>query len=164
MHVELQSEQLDFLSDLAIYIQLFNALGSKEHFLAWCRKEYLFTQHMLSISSKPNMTLGPGDTAETKTRSISSGKVSVPGLGGPPFPENESFRCHGHVWKLRLNVWSGERKSSAPASFLRKETRRLAEQSTKYQRESGGRERRERHKARGEGRVPPSPRFLTRRL
>lgn len=75
MHVELQSEQLDFLSDSAIYIQPFNARSFKEHFLAWCRKEYLFTQHMLSINSKPNTTLGPGDAAETKPRSISGGKV-----------------------------------------------------------------------------------------
>ena len=80
MHVELQSEQLDFLSDSAIYIQPVNALSFKKHFLAWCRKEYLFTQHMLSMNSEPNMTLGPGDTAETKTRSISGGKVPAPGL------------------------------------------------------------------------------------
>ena len=76
MHVELPSEQLDFLSNLAVYSQPFNACSLKKHIPAWCRKQYLFTQHVLSINSKPSMTLGPGDTTETQTCSICGGKAS----------------------------------------------------------------------------------------
>lgn len=75
MHVELPSEQLDFLSNSAVYSQPFNARSCEKHIPAWCGKHYLFTQHMLSVKSKPSTTLGPGGTMEAKTCSISGGEA-----------------------------------------------------------------------------------------
>ena len=172
MHVELPSEQLDFLSNSAVYSQPFNACSCKKHIPARCGKQYLFTQHMLSIKSKPSTTLGPGGTMEDKTCSISGGeapesceRIESSARARKSLPSQRmnlsAVTATCGSWGLTCEVGKGSHQCWFP-SWERKpgdllNRARNTKQSTVEESFAETQSKRERL-------LPPSPHFLTRRL